>query len=149
MEEESIQQQRNAKRNGNNNNEPPVGSTDPSDTLDNDLGSPTSNGGSRQPPRELYLHELRAEKYNGLVRLLKPGCRTIVLFVDGQSRLQLIPAFHKIIWPYRKLVWHFLHIFFLYLPVLRICGKVTYNSDIACWKEWVKNLNCSKPNNCL
>lgn len=51
---------------------------------------------------ELRLHELRAEKYNGLVRLLKPGCRTIVLLTDMQSRNKLIPAFHKAVWPYRK-----------------------------------------------
>ncbi|XP_057336763.1 dnaJ homolog subfamily C member 16 [Microplitis mediator] len=58
-----------------------------------------------KPPQlssQLRLHELRAEKYNGLVRLLKPGCRTIILLVDHQSRLKLIPAFHKAIWPYRK-----------------------------------------------
>ncbi|CAL7950285.1 unnamed protein product [Xylocopa violacea] len=51
---------------------------------------------------QLRLHELRAEKYNGLVRLLKPGCRTIILLVDAQSRLKLLPAFHKAVWPYRK-----------------------------------------------
>ncbi|XP_050581000.1 dnaJ homolog subfamily C member 16 [Bombus affinis] len=51
---------------------------------------------------QLRLHELRAEKYNGLVRLLKPGCRTIILLVDVQSRLKLLPAFHKAVWPYRK-----------------------------------------------
>ncbi|KAK9890896.1 hypothetical protein WA026_012238 [Henosepilachna vigintioctopunctata] len=51
---------------------------------------------------ELKLHELRAEKYNGLVRLLKPGCRTILLILDMQSRQQLIPPFHKAVWPYRK-----------------------------------------------
>lgn len=51
---------------------------------------------------ELRLHELRAEKYNGLVRLLKPGFRTIVLLVDMQSRVQLLSKFHKIVWPYRK-----------------------------------------------
>lgn len=51
---------------------------------------------------ELKLHELRAEKYNGLVRLLKPGCRTVVLLTDLQSRNKLIPAFHKAVWPYRK-----------------------------------------------
>lgn len=52
---------------------------------------------------ELRLHELRAEKYNGLVRLLKPGCRTIVLLTDMQSRNKLIPAFHKAVWPYRNI----------------------------------------------
>lgn len=51
---------------------------------------------------ELKLHELRAEKYNGLVRLLKPGCRTIILVLDMQSRQELIPPFHKAVWPYRK-----------------------------------------------
>lgn len=51
---------------------------------------------------ELKIHELRAEKYNGLVRLLKPGCRTIVLIADNQSRVKLLPGFHKAIWPYRK-----------------------------------------------
>lgn len=51
---------------------------------------------------ELKLHELRAEKYNGLVRLLKPGCRTFVLVTDLQSRPKLIPGYHKAVWPYRK-----------------------------------------------
>lgn len=51
---------------------------------------------------ELKLHDLRAEKYNGLVRLLKPGCRTIVLVTDLQSRSKLIPGYHKAVWPYRK-----------------------------------------------
>ncbi|KAK0166405.1 hypothetical protein PV328_004828 [Microctonus aethiopoides] len=58
-----------------------------------------------KPPQsqpQLRLHELRAEKYNGLVRLLKPGCRTIILLVDYQSRLKLLPAFHRAVWPYRK-----------------------------------------------
>lgn len=50
---------------------------------------------------QLRIHDLRAEKYNGLVRLLKPGCRTIILLVDAQSRLKLYPAFHKAVWPYR------------------------------------------------
>ncbi|KAL0267988.1 UNVERIFIED_CONTAM: hypothetical protein PYX00_010093 [Menopon gallinae] len=60
-----------------------------------------SNGGVSYTP-QLRLHELRAEKYNGMVRLLKPGCRTIVLLVDEQSRNTLLPEFHKIVWPYRK-----------------------------------------------
>ncbi|XP_015511328.2 dnaJ homolog subfamily C member 16 [Neodiprion lecontei] len=53
-------------------------------------------------PPQLRLHEVRAEKYNGLVRLLKPGCRTIILLVDAQSRLKLLPVFHRAVWPYRK-----------------------------------------------
>ncbi|XP_052856599.1 dnaJ homolog subfamily C member 16 [Drosophila gunungcola] len=51
---------------------------------------------------ELRLYELRAEKYNGMVRLLKPGCRTLLLITDFQSRNKLIPYFHKAVWPYRK-----------------------------------------------
>uniref|UniRef100_A0A182RVV9 DnaJ homolog subfamily C member 16 n=1 Tax=Anopheles funestus TaxID=62324 RepID=A0A182RVV9_ANOFN len=61
-----------------------------------------SNGKTLGYVPELRLHELRAEKYNGLVRLLKPGCRTIVLLTDLQSRSKLIPSFHKAVWPYRK-----------------------------------------------
>ncbi|XP_044313383.1 dnaJ homolog subfamily C member 16 isoform X2 [Drosophila rhopaloa] len=51
---------------------------------------------------ELKLYELRAEKYNGMVRLLKPGCRTLLLITDLKSRNKLIPYFHKAVWPYRK-----------------------------------------------
>ncbi|XP_014209177.1 dnaJ homolog subfamily C member 16 [Copidosoma floridanum] len=51
---------------------------------------------------QLKLHEMRAETFNGLVRFLKPGCRTIVLLVDAQSKLKLLPSFHKAVWPYRK-----------------------------------------------
>ncbi|XP_049305904.1 dnaJ homolog subfamily C member 16 isoform X2 [Bactrocera dorsalis] len=61
----------------------------------------TSLKQSRSPP-ELKLHELRAEKYNGMVRLLKPGCRTIILLTDIKTRPKLIPSFHKAVWPYRK-----------------------------------------------
>jgi DnaJ family protein C protein 16 len=44
---------------------------------------------------ELKLHELRSETYNGMIRLLKPGCRTIVLLLDNQWKDKLIPKFHK------------------------------------------------------
>lgn len=80
LEEESIKKQQKGK-NGNNNNNP-------------------TSADVYQP--ELKIHELRAEKYHGLVRLLKPGCRTILLVLDMQSRQQLIPPFHKACWPYRK-----------------------------------------------
>jgi DnaJ family protein C protein 16 len=59
----------------------------------------SSKAVSIQP--QLRLHEMRAETYNGLVRLLKPGCRTIVLLVDAQSKLKLLPSFHRAVWPYR------------------------------------------------
>ncbi|KAF5291126.1 hypothetical protein FQA39_LY14368 [Lamprigera yunnana] len=68
--------------------------------LKESLKGQPNNSKSYQP--ELKLHELRAEKYNGLVRLLKPGCRTIILILDMQSRQHLIPPFHKAVWPYRK-----------------------------------------------
>lgn len=63
--------------------------------------SSTRNAPTTYVP-ELRIHELRAEKYNGLVRLLKPGCRTIILIADNQSRPKLLPGFHKALWPYRR-----------------------------------------------
>ena len=51
---------------------------------------------------ELKIHELRAETYNGMVRLLKPGCRTIVLIVDRESKEKLVPKFYKFAWPFRR-----------------------------------------------
>lgn len=45
--------------------------------------------------------ELRRETYFGLVRLLKPGCRTIVLLCDSKSKL-LLTKFYNRIYPYRK-----------------------------------------------
>ncbi|GJQ86858.1 hypothetical protein Trydic_g19526 [Trypoxylus dichotomus] len=80
LEEESIKRRQKGS-NGNNNN--------------------NANSANVYQP-ELKIHELRAEKYHGLVRLLKPGCRTILLVLDMQSRQQLIPPFHKACWPYRK-----------------------------------------------
>ena len=42
---------------------------------------------------ELKIHELRLETYDGMSRLLKPGCRTIVLFVDRESKEKLVQRF--------------------------------------------------------
>ena len=53
-------------------------------------------------PIEHALSELRAETYNGMVRLLKPGCRTIVLIVDRESKEKLVPKFYKFAWPFRR-----------------------------------------------
>ncbi|XP_028968936.1 dnaJ homolog subfamily C member 16 [Galendromus occidentalis] len=60
--------------------------------------------GANKPRTEckLSIHELRGETYNGLVRLLKPGCRTIVLLVDTESKPKLLPQFFKAVFPYRK-----------------------------------------------
>ncbi|CAB0006326.1 unnamed protein product [Nesidiocoris tenuis] len=51
---------------------------------------------------ELKIHDMRAETYNALVHLLRPGCRTILLLCDTQSKPRLLPKFHKYVWPYRK-----------------------------------------------
>ncbi|XP_065351702.1 dnaJ homolog subfamily C member 16 isoform X2 [Cloeon dipterum] len=61
-----------------------------------------SGGKLNNTQQQLKLHELRPETYNGMVRLLKPGCRTIVLLVDQESRKELLIKFHKTVWPYRK-----------------------------------------------
>ena len=64
-------------------------------------------GGSGEAGKspQLPIHELRGETYNGLVRLLKPGCRTIVLLCDSHTKPKLITKFYKSCWPYRK--WDF------------------------------------------
>lgn len=66
-------------------------------------GTGTTRSGL-QDQQQLKLHELRPETYNGMVRLIKPGCRTIVMLVDNESRKKLVLKFHKTVWPYRKWV---------------------------------------------
>lgn len=68
------------------------------------LGKRRPDFALRQPPpaTKLLIHELRGETYNGLVRLLKPGCRTVVLLCDMSSRNKLLPKFYKAVYPYRK-----------------------------------------------
>lgn len=59
----------------------------------------------QQTPRtsdELKLIELKAETYNGMIRLLKPGYRSIVLLVDNDSKDQLLADFRRCVWPYRR-----------------------------------------------
>lgn len=56
----------------------------------------------KETKQELKLHALRAETYNGLVVLLKPGCRTLILFIDNKSSRKLVSKFHAMVWPYRK-----------------------------------------------
>ncbi|XP_064461330.1 dnaJ homolog subfamily C member 16-like [Ornithodoros turicata] len=55
-----------------------------------------------KPECKLNIHELRGETYNGLVRLLKPGCRTVVLLADQESKPKLLPQFFRAVFPYRK-----------------------------------------------
>uniref|UniRef100_A0AC35U5C2 DnaJ homolog subfamily C member 16 n=1 Tax=Rhabditophanes sp. KR3021 TaxID=114890 RepID=A0AC35U5C2_9BILA len=48
------------------------------------------------------LHELRAETYFGMIRLLKPGCRTLVILVDEESKDVLLQQFAMSVWPLRN-----------------------------------------------
>ncbi|RWS13866.1 DnaJ-like protein subfamily C member 16, partial [Dinothrombium tinctorium] len=59
-------------------------------------------GTKTKPECKLNIHELRGETYNGLVRLLKPGCRTIVLLCSNESKPKLLPKFYKCVYPYRR-----------------------------------------------
>ncbi|XP_075584769.1 dnaJ homolog subfamily C member 16 l(3)80Fg isoform X2 [Dermatophagoides farinae] len=59
-------------------------------------------GSSKPSDCKLSIHELRGETYNGMIRLLKPGCRTIVLLCDNSSKSKLLPQFYKAVYPYRK-----------------------------------------------
>lgn len=52
--------------------------------------------------KQVRLIEMRRETYFGLVRLSKPGCRTIVLLCDAQSRAKLLSKFYQCVYPYRK-----------------------------------------------
>jgi DnaJ family protein C protein 16 len=51
---------------------------------------------------EQLVHELRAETFFGMIRLLKPGCRSIVVLVDEETKDLLLPEFCRHIWPWRK-----------------------------------------------
>ncbi|CAJ0955475.1 unnamed protein product, partial [Mesorhabditis belari] len=51
---------------------------------------------------EPLMHELRAESYFGMVRLLKPGCRSVILLVDEENRQPLLEQFARNIYPLRN-----------------------------------------------
>ncbi|CAG0880674.1 unnamed protein product [Darwinula stevensoni] len=77
--------------------------------------SNSATGSKPKPPPEpqLKIHELRGETYNGLIRLLKPGCRTLVIILDKSSMKPLLLKFHRAMWPYRKnktLMFAYLHV---------------------------------------
>ncbi|KAH7689620.1 DnaJ domain-containing protein, partial [Aphelenchoides avenae] len=76
---------------------------------------PRTPGGQRQSTKssvstkqkvwremEHIIHELRAETYFGLIRLLKPGCRSIIILVDEDSKDVLLPQFARYVYPLRK-----------------------------------------------
>lgn len=48
------------------------------------------------------IRELRAETQFGLIRLLKPGCRSIILLVDKESKEQLLQQFARQIYCLRN-----------------------------------------------
>lgn len=92
---------------------PPIPSTRPqtsfmyNDPMDAKSETHTSNGTSTQcnptiTMEELNIVELKAETYNGMIRLLKPGYRSIVLLIDREAKDQLLPEFKKAVWPYRR-----------------------------------------------
>ncbi|XP_054164963.1 dnaJ homolog subfamily C member 16-like [Oppia nitens] len=66
------------------------------------LGKPMPGVSQPKNDCKLLIHELRGETYNGLIRLLKPGCRTLVLLVDETSKPKLLAQFKKAVYPYRK-----------------------------------------------
>jgi len=70
--------------------------------LDDDDQSELGRRTGQNPVPELKLIEFKAETYNGLVRLLRPGCRTIILICDIDSKNALVSKFFKIMWPYRR-----------------------------------------------
>ncbi|PIO59618.1 hypothetical protein TELCIR_18915, partial [Teladorsagia circumcincta] len=49
-----------------------------------------------------HIHELRAESYFGMIRLLKPGCRSLILLVDEQNKEKLLMQFAQYILPLRS-----------------------------------------------
>ncbi len=73
----------------------------PDDDENSDLRRGQSGNPASATP-ELKLVEFKAETYNGLVRLQRPGCRTMILICDIQSKNQLVSKFFKIMWPYRR-----------------------------------------------
>ena len=70
--------------------------------LDDDDQSELGRRPGQNPAPELKLIEFKAETYNGLVRLLRPGCRTIILICDIDTKNALVSKFFKIMWPYRR-----------------------------------------------
>ena len=66
------------------------------------LGRAPPGAPAPKPEPKLNIHELRGETYNGLIRLLKPGCRTLVLLVDKSSKPKLLTKFYRCVYPYRK-----------------------------------------------
>lgn len=65
-------------------------------------GSHVRTGSAGDIIDELKILELKAETLNGMVRLLRPGCRSIILLCDQKSKDVLIEKFKQIVGPYRR-----------------------------------------------
>ncbi|XP_055336661.1 dnaJ homolog subfamily C member 16-like isoform X2 [Paramacrobiotus metropolitanus] len=52
-------------------------------------------------PVDRFVMELKAQTYHGLLRHTKPGCRTIVVLVDDESRKELVDSFAEIMKPFQ------------------------------------------------
>jgi len=58
--------------------------------------------GIKPQPYDDILRELRSETYFGMVRLLKPGCRTIAVLVSNDTKQTILPEFRRCVWPWRN-----------------------------------------------
>ncbi|VDP10218.1 unnamed protein product [Soboliphyme baturini] len=116
-----------------------------SNVNDNPLSTPPKSK-SFKKAEELsrLIRELRAETYFGMVRLLKPGCRTIVLLCDKESKDVLLPQFGQIIWPWRSamnVMFIVLYRFVIMMPVhfrnkTLMFGYVMLEKNLS----WFRNL---------
>ncbi|CAL8147772.1 unnamed protein product [Orchesella dallaii] len=93
---------------------------------------------------ECRIHEMRGETYNGLVRLIKPGCRTVVLLLDAETKSELLPKFQRCVWPYRKNK----SLQFGYMHVDRGGGLSWYKQLLLLSLAEPRNLNIN-PRNCV
>ena len=51
-----------------------------------------------------WLHEMNLQTYNGLLRLQRPGSRSIIVLVDTITQKALLTEFVRAVYPYRKWV---------------------------------------------
>lgn len=105
---------------------------------------PNSSANS-QPKFDIPLHdelkilELKAETYNGMVRLLKPGYRSIILLTDNETRDELFQSFKKAVWPYRRNKT-------LLFGFLCLDKNITWYKSLLQKVTGINNLNVNKKN---
>lgn len=83
-------------------NPPPSHNTEFSGNRDHSSNHNPQTPVERASMDELRIIELKAETYNGMIRLLKPGYRSIILLNDQETKQKLLPIFKKAVWPYRR-----------------------------------------------